>query len=287
MPRLALPTACALLLASLPSLANDAPARLRTRAEVVHQALRESVGVQVFAAGTLTRSGSGVVVQTTTGADGKARSEIVTNAHVADQTGLKHVTYQVLREKMGRIVARLPAKLVAIGAVPDPDLAILEVNAALPAAQLADESALEMGDEVVVVGAPYGRALSVSGGMLSQIVAADTAPGQPLRFTSMKTDAPIGYGSSGGGVFVVPGGRLAGVVEGYQTAEVDINARESFDVPMPGETFLAPLTEVRSFLAAHLGARDFPEPQPVELATGAKAATVPAAILPAASSRSP
>jgi hypothetical protein len=69
---------------------------------------------------------------------------------------------------------------------------------------------------------------------------------------SMKTDAPIGYGASGGGVFEVPGGKLVGLVEGYRTAKVNFGGIShddfSFDVPMPGETFLAPPAKIRGFL---------------------------------------
>ena len=75
----------------------------------------------------------------------------------------------------------------------------------------------------------------------------------------MKTDAPIGYGASGGGVFALPSGRLVGLVEGYRTAKVAFGGLTrddfSFDVPMPGETFLAPPAKIRAFvLRAGLGA---------------------------------
>jgi serine protease Do len=69
----------------------------------------------------------------------------------------------------------------------------------------------------------------------------------------MKTDAPIGYGASGGGVFEIPSGKLVGLVEGYRTARVAFGGIAgddySFDVPMPGETFLAPPGKIRGFLA--------------------------------------
>jgi hypothetical protein len=102
----------------------------------------------------------------------------------------------------------------------------------------------------VVVGAPYGKSLSVSSGIVSQLEA-DEADARAQR--SMKTDAPIGYGASGGGVFAVPGGKLVGLVEGYRTAKVafgGIGGNDfSFDVPMPGETFLSPPAKLRAFLA--------------------------------------
>ena len=65
---------------------------------------------------------------------------------------------------------------------------------------------------------------------------------------ALKTDAAVGYGSSGGGVFDVPGGRLVGLVEGYRTARVMLGADKGFDVPMPGETFVAPAAKIKRFL---------------------------------------
>jgi len=47
---------------------------------------------------------------------------------------------------------------------------------------------------------------------------------------AMKTDAPIGYGASGGGVFSVPSGKLVGLVEGVEQEQVTQvkNARSGF-----------------------------------------------------------
>ena len=107
-----------------------------------------------------------------------------------------------------------------------------------------------------VIGAPFGKGLSVAAGIVSQVeydfAEATAAPRAPK---AMKTDAAIGYGSSGGGVFDVPGGRLVGLVEGYRTARVAFGNKEqeqyAFDVPMPGETFVAPAAKIRRFLAEH------------------------------------
>src|SRR5229473_5906806 len=98
---------------------------------------------------------------------------------------------------------------LAEGKVPEEDLALVAIEEALPAAPIAGEDQVDVGDDVVVVGAPYGRALSVSSGIVSQLERDDSRAQR-----SMKTDAPIGYGASGGGVFEVPGGKLVGLVEG-------------------------------------------------------------------------
>lgn len=212
--------------------------------------MQSSVRVQVSSAGEVARSATGVVVRGAPVPGSRTGGAyILTNAHVADPEGLKDVTYSVLLENHGRVVRTLPAKLTALGHVPELDLALLSVDEPLPPVDLSVEDAIEVGNEVVVVGAPYGRSLSVSGGLVSQLEAEDK-PGA-LRYSSMKTDAAIGYGSSGGGVFDVPSGRLVGLVEGYRTARVAIDERRSFDVPMPGETFVTPVTKLRAFLIAH------------------------------------
>jgi S1-C subfamily serine protease len=227
----------------------------RSRAQVARAVLPTTVRVQLLAHGEVKRTATGVVVKADPATEhAPARSAVLTNAHVADPEGLAEPTWRVLVERRGRVERTLPARLLGLGRVPDNDLALLEVDETLPgAAELAPEAAIDVGDEVVVVGAPYGRALSVSGGMLSQVEAEEAEPAAPLRFKAMKTDAAIGYGSSGGGVYSVPGGQLVGIVEGYRTARVALNERQGFDVPMPGETFIAPVTKVRAFLSEHLG----------------------------------
>lgn len=211
------------------------------------------VRVQLIVKGEVVRSATGVVVASETAkGPSPAKSAVLTNAHVADPAGLGEVSYRVLIERQGRVVSEHPATLAGLGQVPDMDLAVLEVEGALDSAVLGDEQTLLLGDELVVVGAPYGKSLSVSGGMVSQLQAEEGAANTPLRYTAMKTDASIGYGSSGGGVFHVPSGRLVGIVEGYRTARVNVGEKMAFDVPMPGETFVAPITKVRAFLARHL-----------------------------------
>jgi serine protease Do len=222
--------------------AEDRPV---SKAQVARYALPRSVRVQLVVAGEARRNGSGVAVADAS-ESGRPRTLLITNAHVADPKGLSDVQYRVLLERHGRIERTLQARLVRLGQVPELDLALLEVDAKLPVAELGSESQIEIGDELLVVGAPYGRALSVSSGLVSQIDA-EESPGE-ARFKGMKTDAAIGYGSSGGGVFSVPGARLVGIVEGYRTARVNIDDRTSFDVPMPGETFVAPITKLRQFI---------------------------------------
>jgi serine protease Do len=142
--------------------------------------------------------------------------------------------------------------VLARGRVPDIDLAVLEVAGHLPVTPLAADDGLELGDDLVVIGAPFGKGLSVAAGIVSQVeYELSENAALPRIAKALKTDAAIGYGSSGGGVFDVPAGRLIGLVEGYRTARVAFGKDDdqyAFDVPMPGETFVAPAAKIRRFL---------------------------------------
>jgi len=230
--------AVALALLALPALAKSEKSR------VVQKALRHSVRVEVLVKGKVERAASGVVVAT----EGDT-SYVLTNQHVVQRDGLSgNASFQVVVERPK--LHRLQARVIAEGRVPDEDLALLAVyGETLPPVALASEEHVDVGDDVVVIGAPYGRALSVSSGIVSQL---ELDEQNPRIQRGMKTDAPIGYGASGGGVFEIPSGRLVGVVEGYRTAKVAFGGLSkdefSFDVPMPGETFLAPPSKIRSFV---------------------------------------
>ena len=231
-------------------LALDGPARAEEpvvrsaspRSIVARRALDCAYRVQVTSRDEVRRSASAVGVAQRT-VKGRTVTWLLTNAHVADPAGLPAARHSIVVERRGAPAVSLPARLVRLGRVPELDLALLEVEGAWPVARLAEESALQPGDEVVAVGAPYGKALSVSGGILSQL---EEESGCLRR---LKTDAPIGYGSSGGGLFSVPDGLLIGLVEGYRTARVSLSAEASIDLPMPGETFAAPVGLLRQFVA--------------------------------------
>ena len=231
-------TAILFALVALPAFAKSEKSR------VIHKALRQSVRVEVLVRGKVERAASGVVVAS----EGNT-SWVLTNEHVVQREGLSaSASFEVVVERPR--LHRLKARVFAEGKVPEDDLALLVVTGeALAPAQIAAGEQVDVGDDVVVIGAPYGRALSVSSGIVSQL---ETEEQDPRVQRSMKTDAPIGYGASGGGVFEVPSGRLVGLVEGYRTAKVAFGGLTkdefSFDVPMPGETFLSPPTKIRAFL---------------------------------------
>jgi S1-C subfamily serine protease len=218
------------------------------RSSTVQKVFPSAVRLQIAAGGEVVRSASGVAF-----AKEADRTYVLTNAHVVEPAkGWKEPIE--LRVLCSGKPDPLEARVVARGRVPDVDLAVIEVKGgAMPITPLAADDALELGDDLVVIGAPFGKGLSVAAGIVSQVeydfTESASAPRMPK---ALKTDAAIGYGSSGAGVFDVPGGRLVGLVEGYRTARVAFGKESeayAFDVPMPGETFVAPAAKIRRFLA--------------------------------------
>ena len=66
-------------------------------------------------------------------------------------------------------------------------------------------------------------------------------------------DASVSYGASGGGVYSARTGNLVGLIEGYRTARVSFQVDShtgQIDVPVPGETYVVSLAQIRRFLAA-------------------------------------
>lgn len=218
-----------------------------SRRETIRSVLSQNVRVVVMNNGTAVRSASGVVIGKGANSEG-AVSYVLTNAHVVSKREGESPKFVVLLDLPSGDSQEYAAKLVAQGVVPEADLAVLSMRGVeIEPATLGGEDELTVGDDVFVVAAPYGRALSVSGGIVSQI---DFEKGS-TRPSMIKTDAAIGYGASGGGLFSVESGKLIGIVEGYRTAKVSFPVAQetySFDVPMPGETFAAPAAKVRHFL---------------------------------------
>jgi S1-C subfamily serine protease len=252
--------AAGLVLVASPLLAAAPGRGSNPRATTVQKVFPSAVRIQIEAGGDVVRSASGIGFAR----DGR-RTYVLTNAHVVEpgRGWRSPVEVRVLPSAGGPPVA---AKVIACGKVPDLDLAVLEVAGELPVTALGADDSLELGDDLVVIGAPFGKGLSVAAGIVSQVEyefsEAAAAPRQPK---AMKTDAAIGYGSSGGGVFDVPGGRLVGLVEGYRTARVEFASKQqqeeyAFDVPMPGETFVAPAAKIRRFLGANGLAKLVTEP---------------------------
>jgi serine protease Do len=91
------------------------------------------------------------------------------------------------------------------------DLSILRIDAAagrLPSIALANSDELEVGDQVLAIGNPFGVGQTVTGGIVSAL-ARTTVGISDYRFF-IQTDAAINPGNSGGAL-VDMGGRLVGI----------------------------------------------------------------------------
>jgi Do/DeqQ family serine protease len=91
------------------------------------------------------------------------------------------------------------------------DLAVLRLRAArdLPALELADSDALEVGDLVLAIGNPFGVGQTVSMGIISALARSGIAVGSGRGYF-IQTDAAINPGNSGGAL-VGMDGRLVGI----------------------------------------------------------------------------
>ena len=88
-----------------------------------------------------------------------------------------------------------------VGSDASTDVAVLKIDAPaskLHPLELADSSALEVGDGVVAIGAPFGLEDSVTSGIVSALGRDITSPDGFTLTGAIQTDAAINHGNSGG-----------------------------------------------------------------------------------------
>jgi putative serine protease PepD len=116
---------------------------------------------------------------------------IVTNYHVI--RGAETVNVSFSNDESVR------ASLV--GADPSTDLAVLKVNTpsrGLTPLVLGDSTSVQVGDQVVAIGNPFGYERSMTAGIVSAIGRVLQAPNNLAIDNAIQTDAPINPGNSGG-----------------------------------------------------------------------------------------
>ncbi len=153
-------------------------------------------------------SGSGFVV---------GENEIVTNYHVVENAlasnGVEKVEGATIKVVFPDVDDEYDAEVV--GADPDYDLALLRLvdGGKMPAAarslELADSTAVRVGQKVIAIGNPFGLQSSVSQGIVSAIGRELPSIGQ-IEIPMVQTDAAINPGNSGGPL-LDSAGRLVGV----------------------------------------------------------------------------
>jgi serine protease Do len=142
------------------------------------------------------QTGSGVLVSS----DGR----VMTAAHVVN--GMDEITVEGVAGEVVR------ATLLSANTAADVSLLQLErVTAAMRVARMGDSDAVQVGQQVMIVGAPYGLSYSMSVGWISARWPPNTIfPDMPLA-EFLQTTATINTGNSGGPIFNMTG-EVIGIV---------------------------------------------------------------------------
>jgi S1-C subfamily serine protease len=138
---------------------------------------------QPFATPTQEVLGSGFVLD-------KA-GHIVTNYHVVEGAASIKVSFS----------NRDTVNATVVGTDPSTDLSVLRVRvgaSALTPLPLGDSDRVEVGDQVVAIGNPFGLVRTATAGIVSALQRAIMAPNTYTIDHVIQTDAPINHGSSGG-----------------------------------------------------------------------------------------
>lgn len=155
-------------------------------------------GRDVSAAGQtrFLETGSGVLISP----DGK----VITAAHVVH--AMDHIEVQFFGGEV--VTARV------VSSEPAADLSLLQLDRVPPdakPARMADSDTVQVGDPVIIIGAPYGLSYSLSAGYISARWAPNTVYRAMPLAEFFQTDAVINTGNSGGPMFALSG-ELIGIV---------------------------------------------------------------------------
>jgi putative serine protease PepD len=145
-------------------------------------------------------TGSGVVISS----DG----QILTNNHVVEGGGDINVTFH----------DGTTASAEVVGTDPTTDLAVIQAEdvSGLTAVELGSSDDLQVGQQVVAIGSPFGLEGTVTTGIVSALerpVSAGSGTGGSAVIDAIQTDAPINPGNSGG-----PLVNMSGQVVGINSA---------------------------------------------------------------------
>ncbi len=129
---------------------------------------------------------------------------VMTAAHVVQTADLVQVEFLDGEKVTAAVVASDPAKDVAL-------LKLDRIPEGLQPAKLGDSDKVRVGDEVFVIGAPYGLTHTLTIGHISARHNDDGGPMGVIRAETFQTDAAINQGNSGGPMFNQKG-QVIGVV---------------------------------------------------------------------------
>jgi putative serine protease PepD len=205
--------------------ATASPAPAGPDFTAVYQAVAPSVvQIVVERRGRAVGSGSGVIVD--------PAGTIITNNHVVSVDKVTVVLSDGSRHA-GVVIGRQPATDLAVVRISDPP-------DDLQAATLGDSAALEIGEPVAAIGAPFGLRGTLTTGVVSALNRTFSGNEDYPRITGLiQTDAAINPGNSGGPL-IDASGRVVGI-----TTAIESPVRGSV-----GVGFAVPIETVRRALAA-------------------------------------
>lgn len=245
----------ALSLEGISTPGSVAAATAASRQTLIDHAVGASVKIVVERNGRRVASASGVVIATQPpGIGTEAASYVLTVSHAL--AGAESATVFVGFCGQDATRGKVPATVVSRGASGAADLALLRVpGVSARSAGLPEGDYVQLGRPILVVGFPEGERLGISGGIISQLPLAAVQNGIPADRADPRLviDADAARGMSGGGVFDAETGALLGIVQGHQTFSVGVKDQTqhySLTFPVPGSTFVVPVSQIRPFLAS-------------------------------------
>jgi S1-C subfamily serine protease len=130
--------------------------------------------------------------------------EALGSGFVVDKAGHVVTNYHVVADAKSVQVSfsnNESLKATIVGSDPTTDLAVLRVDAsarALTPVTLGDSDLVQVGDQVVAIGNPFGLSRTVTAGIVSALQRQITSPNQYTIDHVIQTDAAINHGNSGG-----------------------------------------------------------------------------------------
>jgi len=153
---------------------------------------------------------------------------IVTNYHVI--AGAKSVQVSFSNNES--------FKATIVGADPTTDLAVVRVSAgarALTPLTLGDSDRVQVGDQVVAIGNPFGLSRTVTSGIVSALQRQIISPNQYTIDHVIQTDAAINHGNSGGPLLDMTG-RVIGVNAQIDTGNTGEQGNVGIGFAIPSNT---------------------------------------------------
>jgi S1-C subfamily serine protease len=129
-------------------------------------------------------------------------------------------------------------KATIVGSDPTTDIAVLRVDAgarALTPLALGDSDRVQVGDEVVAIGNPFGLSRTVTAGIVSALQRQIISPNQYTIDHVIQTDAAINHGNSGGPLLDMEG-RVIGVNAQIDTGNTGEQGNVGIGFAIPSNT---------------------------------------------------